>query len=148
VRELWCVSDEEEKPGRLLRLHLTLGTTQYATPLKVTGHAVRLRATRFGETACTASPLSRGLGLPSRSLAFASAPARRRLVGLSRFELLTPRLSSVCSNQLSYRPKPTRGRRTVSKSPTRLRLAASSRSVLSKLDRTCFANSVNTRSIV
>ena len=27
------------------------------------------------------------------------------LVGLSRFELLTPRLSSVCSNQLSYRPE-------------------------------------------
>ena len=26
------------------------------------------------------------------------------MVGLSRFELLTPRLSSVCSNQLSYRP--------------------------------------------
>src|SRR3954469_17214000 len=26
------------------------------------------------------------------------------VVGLSRFELLTPRLSSVCSNQLSYRP--------------------------------------------
>ena len=32
-----------------------------------------------------------------------------KLVGLSRFELLTPRLSSVCSNQLSYRPsKPKR----------------------------------------
>jgi hypothetical protein len=31
--------------------------------------------------------------------------ARAELVGLSRFELLTPRLSSVCSNQLSYRPK-------------------------------------------
>src|SRR4029450_244097 len=29
----------------------------------------------------------------------------RRVVGLSRFELLTPRLSSVCSNQLSYRPR-------------------------------------------
>ena len=29
----------------------------------------------------------------------------RALVGLSRFELLTPRLSSVCSNQLSYRPQ-------------------------------------------
>ena len=28
----------------------------------------------------------------------------RRLVGLTRFELVTPRLSSVCSNQLSYRP--------------------------------------------
>jgi hypothetical protein len=25
-------------------------------------------------------------------------------VGLTRFELVTPRLSSVCSNQLSYRP--------------------------------------------
>jgi hypothetical protein len=29
---------------------------------------------------------------------------QRRLVGLTRFELVTPRLSSVCSNQLSYRP--------------------------------------------
>ena len=28
----------------------------------------------------------------------------RELVGLRRLELLTPRLSSVCSNQLSYRP--------------------------------------------
>ena len=28
----------------------------------------------------------------------------RRMVGLTRFELVTPRLSSVCSNQLSYRP--------------------------------------------
>jgi hypothetical protein len=27
-------------------------------------------------------------------------------VGLERFELSTPRLSSVCSNQLSYRPRP------------------------------------------
>ena len=26
------------------------------------------------------------------------------MVGLDRFELSTPRLSSVCSNQLSYRP--------------------------------------------
>src|SRR4051794_33073065 len=28
----------------------------------------------------------------------------KRAVGLERFELSTPRLSSVCSNQLSYRP--------------------------------------------
>src|SRR3954463_13534862 len=28
------------------------------------------------------------------------------VVGLDRFELSTPRLSSVCSNQLSYRPNP------------------------------------------
>ena len=27
------------------------------------------------------------------------------VVGLGRFELPTPRLSSVCSDQLSYRPK-------------------------------------------
>ena len=31
-------------------------------------------------------------------------PGLPDMVGLSRFELLTPRLSSVCSNQLSYRP--------------------------------------------
>ena len=29
-----------------------------------------------------------------------------RVVGLDRFELSTPRLSSVCSDQLSYRPDP------------------------------------------
>ena len=33
-----------------------------------------------------------------------------RVVGLDRFELSTPRLSSVCSNQLSYRPHPGRKR--------------------------------------
>ena len=37
---------------------------------------------------------------------FSPAWPREKLVGLSRFELLTPRLSSVCSNQLSYRPDP------------------------------------------
>jgi hypothetical protein len=31
-------------------------------------------------------------------------PGLPKLVGLDRFELSTPRLSSVCSNQLSYRP--------------------------------------------
>lgn len=30
-----------------------------------------------------------------------------RMVGLTRLELVTPRLSSVCSNQLSYRPSDT-----------------------------------------
>ena len=48
--------------------------------------------------------------LPSRARHYAisiSTPLslnRLEVVGLSRFELLTPRLSSVCSNQLSYRP--------------------------------------------
>ena len=31
-------------------------------------------------------------------------PQGWRVVGLVRFELTTPRLSSACSNQLSYRP--------------------------------------------
>ena len=31
------------------------------------------------------------------------------LVGLTRLELVTPRLSSVCSNQLSYRPGKAQG---------------------------------------
>ena len=35
---------------------------------------------------------------------FACSFPAAEMVGLSRFELLTPRLSSVCSNQLSYRP--------------------------------------------
>ena len=30
-------------------------------------------------------------------------------MGLTRFELVTPRLSSVCSNQLSYRPSASAG---------------------------------------
>jgi hypothetical protein len=58
------------------------------------------------------SPLRSDSGHPSPEvelawLAIRSSPmfTERRMVGLSRFELLTPRLSSVCSNQLSYRPR-------------------------------------------
>src|SRR6188472_3567137 len=51
--------------------------------------------------------------------------SERRLVGLTRFELVTPRLSSVCSNQLSYRPVS-----TVQRAETEV-------PVLSKLNRTC-----------
>src|SRR3954447_21748876 len=36
-------------------------------------------------------------------------PVSARCMGLDRFELSTPRLSSVCSNQLSYRPSPSPG---------------------------------------
>ena len=66
--------------------------------------------------------------------------ARRRLVGLSRFELLTPRLSSVCSNQLSYRPPTSRLRRFVAAGLSRRSAAhhhTARRRILSKLDRTC-----------
>ena len=55
------------------------------------------------------------------------------MVGLTRFELVTPRLSSVCSNQLSYRPV-----KAQFKEPT----FARRRPVLSKLDRTCVHLSV------
>ena len=48
--------------------------------------------------------------------------------GPDRFELLTPRLSSVCSNQLSYRPEYSS---PCFKEPLM--------PVLSKLDRTCVA---------
>jgi hypothetical protein len=37
-------------------------------------------------------------------LSYGPSVLPRSLVGLERFELSTPRLSSVCSNQLSYRP--------------------------------------------
>ena len=50
----------------------------------------------------------------SASVALSNLSARPQpgvVVGLSRFELLTPRLSSVCSNQLSYRPRRYRRRR-------------------------------------
>ena len=42
----------------------------------------------------------------SKNTPQSSVPQRRmnEVVGLDRFELSTPRLSSVCSNQLSYRP--------------------------------------------
>ena len=43
-------------------------------------------------------------GPSERDLQPRRAARRQSLVGLGRFELPTPRLSSVCSNQLSYRP--------------------------------------------
>ena len=54
------------------------------------------------------------------------------MVGLSRFELLTPRLSSVCSNQLSYRPSSPPPRVTAALSPLSKNQLAP---ILSKLDR-------------
>ena len=68
-----------------------------------------------------------------------------RMVGLSRFELLTPRLSSVCSNQLSYRPRLRLGSGARRSAPG---AKADQTPVLSKLDRTCSPNPCRTRSIV
>ena len=69
---------------------------------------VRLRG--FTASARPTSPRAAGgvSRLPSRSQpplgSIKPSFGERRLVGLTRFELVTPRLSSVCSNQLSYRP--------------------------------------------
>src|SRR6476469_9547015 len=41
---------------------------------------------------------------PSHPSAVPFSPLTLIMVGLGRLELPTPRLSSVCSNQLSYRP--------------------------------------------
>jgi hypothetical protein len=51
----------------------------------------------------TSSPALSGLACRAEAR-FRDCSGGRRLVGLTRFELVTPRLSSVCSNQLSYRP--------------------------------------------
>ena len=65
--------------------------------------------------ACKATALPTELRPQERVIAnsFASirrkpseASEKRRVVGPDRFELSTPRLSSVCSNQLSYGPSP------------------------------------------
>ena len=58
-------------------------------------------------------------------------------MGLTRFELVTPRLSSVCSNQLSYRPAeaPVISTRLRACSPDWASRRATAWSILSKLDR-------------
>jgi hypothetical protein len=69
----------------------------------------RARHVAIGSPFVTCANRSRGPRAPNQpacqpKLTRASA-RERRLVGLTRFELVTPRLSSVCSNQLSYRPQ-------------------------------------------
>ena len=46
----------------------------------------------------------RGIGPGVDPGSFPASTYQLVMVGLTRFELVTPRLSSVCSNQLSYRP--------------------------------------------
>ena len=85
-------------------------TSTFATRLLSvrTTHEARLAKARHsllcGPPSPSQSPRRSRAWLANRSPLHALAPSERRLVGLSRFELLTPRLSSVCSNQLSYRP--------------------------------------------
>ena len=63
-----------------------------------------VRQLRRDSLRLSSQPLVRGQACRAEAR-LRGSPGGRRLVGLSRFELLTPRLSSVCSNQLSYRPQ-------------------------------------------
>ena len=62
------------------------------------------------------------------------APLPNGAVGPARFELATPRLSSVCSNQLSYRPD--------------ILVQRTIQPVLSKLDRRAIHKPLSARSII
>jgi hypothetical protein len=57
-----------------------------------------------GRTNCTLSNTRARHSATTTLLESGRLAAAVGLVGLTRFELVTPRLSSVCSNQLSYRP--------------------------------------------
>ncbi len=72
-------------------------TKHYAISTLLLASRVYRATGRISQLACLAD-------VRLRLACAGQASAERRLVGLSRFELLTPRLSSVCSNQLSYRP--------------------------------------------
>ena len=54
---------------------------------------------------------------PLSQLSYSPVSLVSSVVGLDRFELSTPRLSSVCSNQLSYRPNPGQKRPKTFKEP-------------------------------
>jgi hypothetical protein len=136
-----CVGEDRCGRNSVSRSHHALFTLQPPTPLLV-------RAVRGAHPP----------GLPTEAQPLRT-DTTQRLVGLSRFELLTPRLSSVCSNQLSYRPfslcwlrQLKRGQRgSPSRSPPSLRAPshetpARRRPVLSKLDRRA-SSTLSTRSI-
>jgi len=71
-----------------------------------------------------------------------------KVVGLTRFELVTPRLSSVCSNQLSYRPvMALRAAARAGRPGRALTPGPVQKPVLSKLDRRANPNPARIRSI-
>jgi hypothetical protein len=101
----------------------------------------RLRTTSHYSLRNNQTPLSNAAGpMPNRN-SRTRCPAE--VVGLTRFELVTPRLSSVCSNQLSYRPSspgllrysPAGPLAAASKSVKERHHPPGQRPVLSKLDR-------------
>src|SRR6266850_1490409 len=86
------VVNRNSSPNRHIIAYLRICSFQRARP----GGADRDRTDDIQLAKLALSQLSYG----------PSSTTERSMVGLGRFELPTPRLSSVCSNQLSYRPKP------------------------------------------
>ncbi len=60
------------------------------------------------------------------------------MVGLARLELATPRLSSVCSNQLSYKPLPGHTKRNFKKKDKWTALRPADQTLIDQLDFLCF----------
>ena len=101
VKKPWSTWDSNPRPS---------ACKADALPAELVPRALRTASTVGGRTS-TASELARRFRSPFCRPA--STGLLRRLVGLVRFELTTPRLSSVCSNQLSYRPELPEGARSL-----------------------------------
>ena len=90
--------DHRRKPPSVWRLKASVSLRRLDSVLRWS-----VRGSNPRPPACKAGALPAEL-TPQESLgAISIAPPQA--VGLERFELSTPRLSSVCSNQLSYRPR-------------------------------------------
>ena len=138
-------SEFRSSPSRARHYAISISTPLYS----VAGpHSHDLSPPAYRSRRCWQRQLAGWLANPG-----SSRSSERRLVGLSRFELLTPRLSSVCSNQLSYRPG--LHATCLGCQRTRLRLGLvrqavpacrprrhARRPVLSKLDRAHFTKTV------
>jgi hypothetical protein len=89
----YCLTANIQNPGFLQLLNLKQ-TSNHPQPSACSGGASRDRTDDIQLAKLALSQLSYGPAFLPALL----------VVGLTRLELVTPRLSSVCSNQLSYRP--------------------------------------------
>ena len=106
---------ESQKNSRFLQLHpILFSKTRIQSPRRrehLDGGADR---DRTDDLRLAKPPLSQLSYSPSRR----PVTPGKSMVGLDRFELSTPRLSSVCSDQLSYRPRGARQEGRDSKEPS------------------------------
>ncbi len=93
--------------------------------MRIVGKGFRLDDSPRTNRSATSSSFSFRWPAPPWPFGLRRAPFacihERRLVGLTRFELVTPRLSSVCSNQLSYRPDSFKTRQACKRNPRCIR---------------------------